>query len=79
MREDFTAMWLLKRQMAEDNKRSMEAYELRKQLAKSLKWDLVRKKRAELLETHQALVDRIARMTDFMHLALRHLFVKRWN
>jgi len=79
VREDFNAMWLLKRQMAEDNKRNMEAYESRKQLAKSLKWDLVRKKRAELLEKHQALVDHIARMTEFMHLALRHLFVKRWN
>ena len=49
--------WLRRKQKAHDNKKSMEAYELRKQLAFSMKWDLVRKKRAELQEKHQTLVD----------------------
>ena len=71
--------WLRRKQKAHDNKKSMEAYELRKQLALSMKWDLVRKKRAELQEKHQTLVDLIARVTEFMHLTLRHLSVKKFS
>jgi hypothetical protein len=71
--------WLRRKQKAHDNKKSMEAYELRKQLALSMKWDLVRKKRAELQEKHQTLVDHIARVTEFLHLTLRHLSVKKFS
>ena len=71
--------WLRRKQKAHDNKKSMEAYELRKQLALSMKWDLVRKKRAELQEKHQTLVDHIARVTEFMHLTLRHLSVNKFS
>jgi hypothetical protein len=56
--------------MAEQARREKEAQKLKWNLAKSVKWDLVRKKREEYLEIQNQVIARNKRGNRFMHLML---------
>lgn len=63
--------------MAEQARREKEAQKLKWNLAKSVKWDLVRKKREEYLEIQNKVIAKNKRGNRFMHLMLFMLTMKK--
>lgn len=76
-RSNFLQMWSSRAESAVESRRQQERSKNHRLLAFAIKWDVIRSKRAELLEIQQEVKNKITRCSKFTHMAFFLLTIKK--
>ncbi|MFN9941634.1 MAG: hypothetical protein ACK56I_19370, partial [bacterium] len=77
LRTPYLQLWENRLELYEESRRMMEFEKMKIKFAKAIKWDLVRKKRSELLKIQNEIIERNHRGEVLIHRAKFFLVVFR--